>query len=201
MSNLFPNKISNEDLNQLPLDAFPGKIVCIDTIEKADRIARFLAKQHVLGFDTETKPAFKRGQRNGIALLQLSTLDEAFIFRINKIGLPKSVADILANENIIKAGAAVKDDIVGLQRLQKFKAGGFIELQKLSEKYGIDDNALKKMAGIVMGFRISKSEQLSNWEQDRLTQRQLKYAATDAWVGLLIYRGLVYGERYPIIRN
>ena len=178
------------------MDAFPGKIVCIDTIEKADRIAKFLTTQRVLGFDTETKPNFRRGQRNEIALLQLSTVDEAFIFRINKIGLPQSIADILSNPNIIKTGAAVKDDIQGLQRLRKFNAGGFVELQKLSEKYGIENKALKKMAGIVMGFRISKSEQLSNWEQDRLTKRQLKYAATDAWVGILIYRGLVYGEQY-----
>jgi len=201
MNTRYNKEISKEDLEALPLEAFQGEIICIESPEEADKAAEILSRETVLGFDTETKPAFRRGQRHGIALLQLSTLDTAYLFRLNKFRMTESVAAILADPDIIKAGAAVKDDISGLQRLCPFKAAGFVELQKLSIKYGIENNALKKMAGIVLGFRISKSAQLSNWEDSRLSETQKRYAATDAWVGLLIYRGLVYGEKYRLNQN
>ncbi len=194
----FEKEISKEALNALPLVQFSGKIVMIDNITDADIAAEKLANERVLGFDTESKPVFQAGGRNRIALLQLSTLDTAYLFKTIKIGVPDSVKKILSNPEIIKAGAAVKDDVNGLRKLKSFEPAGFVELQKLSLKYGIENNALSKMAGIVLGFRISKAEQLSNWELMFFTEAQKRYAATDAWVGLLIYRALVYGEKFEI---
>jgi len=196
MQSNFEKEISKEALNALPLVQFSGKIVTIDSFQEADKAAQLLKKERVLGFDTESKPMFRAGGRNKIALLQLSTFDTSYLFKTIKIGLPASVAEVLADPEIIKAGAAVKDDVNGLRKFANFAPAGFVELQKLSAKYGIENNALRKMAGIVLGFRISKAEQLSNWELMFLTEAQKRYAATDAWVGLLIYRALVYGEKF-----
>lgn len=179
--------ISKEELNSLPIKSFEGKIVVIDNIKDVDKYSQYLNNQTVLGFDTETRPTFKKGKRNKVALLQLSTNDVAFIFRLNSIGLPLALVDILKNNEIIKSGVAIRDDILALRNIVNFKPAGFVELQKKAKELGIENFGLKKLAGLVLGFRISKAQQTSNWEAEKLTNAQIKYAATDAWVSLNIY--------------
>lgn len=187
---MFKESISTEELKELPLRQFDGHISLIDHISKVGDAVRFLAQQRVLGFDTETRPSFKKGHINRVALLQLSTESHAFLFRLNLIGLPDSLKELLQSESIIKSGIAIRDDIKALQGLSRFKPGGFVELQDEVKDYGIQDFSLKKMAGIILGYRISKTQQLSNWEAPILTEPQLVYAATDAWISYKIFENL-----------
>ena len=145
----------------------------------------------LLGCDTETRPNFKKGQRNRVALLQLSDGKQCFLFRLNMIGLPVEVASILQRTDIKKVGAAIRDDITALQKLTPFIPNGFVDIQKMMDAYGIEAKSLKKMSAIVLNFRISKSQQLSNWESPVLTHAQQLYAATDAWVSREIYLKLI----------
>ena len=183
--------ISNDELAELPLSAFEGVIHVIEQPEELDRAIKHLSNQNIIGFDTESRPAFKKGQIFPVSLLQLSTSDEAFLFRINKIGLPAPLIKILASPRILKIGVAIRDDIKILQRIVPFKPSGFIELQDLVKDYGIENFSLKKLSAIVLGFRISKSQRLTNWDADDLTEQQLIYGATDAWVSCEIYKQLL----------
>lgn len=187
---MFRESITKEELAELPLVKFEGTITIVEYESQVDEIAKYLNKQKIIGFDTETRPSFIKGNINKVALLQLSTHEHAFLFRLNKIGLPKSIVDILKLKKIIKAGVAIRDDIKVLQNLSKFSPNGFIELQDQVQEFGIQDFSLKKLSGIVLGCRISKAQQLSNWEADLLTEAQQVYAATDAWAALKIYQNL-----------
>ncbi|MBR2298770.1 MAG: 3'-5' exonuclease domain-containing protein 2 [Bacteroidales bacterium] len=180
----FAESISVEEIEQLELATFDGPIIVVDKInEDYAEAVDYLSAQSVLGFDTETKPCFQPHQpRNQMALLQLSGPDKAYLFRLHSVGLPKPVAAILANPNIVKVGAAVKDDIRGLQKYLKFTAKNFVDLQIIGQDYGIKDKSVKKMAAIIMGVKVSKAQQLSNWEAPVLSGPQLKYAAIDAWI-------------------
>ena len=180
----FKDSISAEDLEKLELASFPGQIFVIDTVgAEFNRAVNYLRNQKIIGFDTETRPCFSPDQpRYGVALLQLSGAERAYLFRIKNIGMHRRLCGLMANDSIIKVGAAVKDDIRGLQRYREFEPKGFIDLQKIAPQYGIKDKSVKKLAAIILGFRISKSQQLSNWEADTLSEAQEKYAATDAWV-------------------
>jgi len=186
----FIKRIDNAEVNEMPLRFFEGEIHLVSNINEYQKIIPKLLKSKMLGFDTETRPSFKKGVHNRVALLQLSTEKEAFLFRLNKIGLPKELCDILANPDITKVGAAIRDDIKSLKSISPFNASGFFDLQDEVRKLGFESFSLKKMAAIVLGFRISKSQQLSNWDADVLTKPQLVYAATDAWVSLMICEGL-----------
>lgn len=196
-SNGFYVKISKEILNKLPLVAFEGEIITIDNIEDSYNVSLFLKKEKILGFDTETKPVFKKGESNNVSLLQISTSNQAFLFRLNKIGLPQCITEVLADEEIVKSGVAIRDDIKSLQKLRKFEPGGFVELQKFVNEFGIEDASLKKLAGNILGFRISKNERLSNWDSPNLSETQKKYAATDAWTGYEIYKKLIDKKLNP----
>jgi ribonuclease D len=187
---MFKDSITKEELTDLPLRWFEGEIQVIDTPEMARKTAEFLVLQPIIGFDTETRPAFKKGVVNKVALLQLATTDTAYLFRVNKTGLPSSLLKILSDPLIIKPGVAIRDDIKALQSISNFKPRGFIELQDYAKELGIQNYSLKKLAAIVLGFRISKSQQLSNWESADLTEAQQVYAATDAWAALEIYKTL-----------
>lgn len=187
----FYSTISSEQLNRLPIKAFEGEIVVVDSLYKVDSAIRYLSSFTEIGFDTETRPSFRKGRLNNVALLQLSTKDKAFLFRTCMIGLPKQVADFLANKKIKKIGVAIRDDVKGLQKFCNFTPGGFVELQDFVKQFGIEAAGLKKLNGIVLGYRISKAQQLSNWESDTLTFKQKTYGATDAWSGLLIYNELL----------
>jgi len=171
--------------------SFPGTINLIEHSEDFEKIKPFLLHEKLVGFDTETKPTFKKGRYHQVALLQLSTCDQAFLFRLNKVHLPDFVIDILENKDITKVGVAIKDDLNSLNKIAPFKPDGFIDLQQFVKQFGIEDNGLKKLVANVLGFRISKKSQTSNWEQPDLTHEQLEYAATDAWVCHQIYEVLI----------
>jgi ribonuclease D len=177
-------------LKTLPIKSFDGDMFLIDTEEKSVQAMSLLKDANLLGFDTETRPSFRKGRIHPVALLQLATHDKAFLFRLNKIRLPGFLIRILEDPSCLKIGVALKDDIRSLIRLRRFEPAGFVELQEYVKQYGIADNGLKKLTANVLGFRISKRNQTSNWEQDVLTGDQLRYAATDAWTCLEIYRKL-----------
>lgn len=176
--------IDPEQIKTMPLIFFDGKITVIDTLgPEFEKAVRYLRRRRVIGFDTETRPVFTpHALQNGVALLQLSSGRRAYLFRVYKIGLDDSLAAILANPKIIKVGAAVHDDIRGLQKIYPFQPEGFVDLQHICGNWGIQDKSVKKLTAILMGRRISKTQQLSNWEAPRLSDAQKVYAATDAWI-------------------
>lgn len=168
---MFKISILPEEIEKMPLGAFPGKIHVIDKtgIEFVKAVA-YLRTQKVIGFDTETRPVFSPGQRhNHVALLQLSGAGQAYLFRVDRLGMRKLICGILSNPRIVKVGAAVHDDVRGLQYYQKFEAKGFIDLQKIAYEWGIRDKSVKKLAANILGVKISKSQQLSNWEAEELS--------------------------------
>ena len=188
--------ITADEILKLPLYAYDGEVVCVDTMEKFREVKDELFLETLWGFDTETKPCFKKGasNRKNVALLQLSSREKTYIFRLNKIGLPKELCDFLSSDRFTKIGLSSRDDIKGLQKLSPFIPAGFIDLQSIAPDYGIEEKSLRKMAAIVLGIRISKSQQLSNWESDVLTEKQIRYAATDSWVTRLIYVKMTDGN-------
>ena len=184
----------------MPLAAFEGEIRVIDKVGKDfDKAIQYLKTKKVIGFDTESRPCFSPDQPHyGVSLLQLSGAEKAFLFRVKTLGMQRQLCSILANPAIIKVGAAVTDDLKGLQRYARFKPDGFVDLQKIVWEYGIRDKSVKKMAAIILGVRISKTQQLSNWEAEQLSESQQKYAATDAWVCREMYKKLISSEKHPL---
>lgn len=187
---MYKINIDKEELAVLPLIQFEGKISLVESKEDYLEAIEYLAKQKILGFDTETKPAFKKGVVYEVALLQLASKERAFLFRLNKIGFPNGLKSILENPDIEKIGVAIRDDIKALQKLNNFKPGGFVELQERVKDYGIQDFSLKKLSAIVLGYRISKAQRVTNWEALELSDAQQIYAATDAWISHRIYESL-----------
>jgi ribonuclease D len=184
----FDEGLTDEDLKKLPVSQFDGKIVLVDTLDKFYSVLSDIKKSRLLGFDTETKPTFKKGQKNKVSLLQLADDHQAWIFRLNAIGLPRELADIMSDPATIKVGVAIHDDIKALRHLRSFEPDGFVDLQNIVADHGIKQLGLKKLSAIVLGFSISKSQQVSNWETPALTWPQQLYAATDAWVCQRIYQ-------------
>ncbi|MEO7991102.1 MAG: 3'-5' exonuclease [Chryseolinea sp.] len=182
--------ITTEELNGLPLKAFTGKINVITDSAKLSKMLSEIEKHDVVGFDTETRPSFKKGQSFKVALIQLAIPEKVFLIRLHDTGLAEELVSLFQNPNIIKAGVAIRDDIKFLQKLKSFEPAGFVELATLSKASGLQVESVKKLAGLLLGFRISKSAQTSNWEAATLTEKQLEYAATDAWVCLEIYKKL-----------
>lgn len=198
---MFQITISPEEIGRLELASFPGEIHVIDSLEEEfGQAISYLKRQKVIGFDTETRPTFSPDQRsNGTALLQLSGAEKAYLFRIKKMGaIPRRLCAILANPNIVKVGAAIHDDVRGLQKFAGFQPQNFVDLQKMVWEYGIRDKSVKKMTAIILGFKISKAQQLSNWEAETLSESQQKYAATDAWVCREMYLRLQRSEKAPL---
>lgn len=189
MSNYRAN-IEKSEVAGMPTAAFSGRIITIDTITDADKAVKALSSEKLLGIDTETRPSFRKGLQYEVSLIQLSTADTCFLIRLNRTGMPNSLVSLLENKDIIKVGLSLHDDYQSLCRRRKFKAGGFLDLQQHVTKYGIEEKSLQKIFAIVFGQRISKSQQLTNWENDVLTDKQKLYAATDAWACLEIYNKL-----------
>ena len=197
---MFKISIDASDIEKMPLGSFPGEIHVIrncgvDFI----RAITYLSRQNVIGFDTETRPVFEPGKpHHHVALLQLSGAEHAFLFKVNEIGMRKMLCKLLSNPKILKIGAACHDDVRGLQYYSKFDAKGFIDLQKIVWEWGIKDKSVKKMAAIIMGCKISKTQQLSNWEAEEFTQAQKMYAATDAWICREMYIKLKQSPKNPL---
>ncbi len=197
---MFKECITPAELEKLDYVSCPGKIIVIDSVgAEFNRAITYLRSQKVIGFDTETRPTFTPSQpRYSVSLLQLSGADKTYLFRINKIGMHRRLCNIMASDKIIKVGAAIHDDIRGLQKHREFEPKAFVDLQKIGCEWGIRDKAVKKMAAIILGIRISKTQQLSNWEAETLSESQCKYAATDAWVCREMYLKLLKSEKNPL---
>ncbi len=184
---LIKDKFDKKDIQTLPKVLFDGRIFIVLNESEADRAVDYLLRQSVLGFDTETRPSFRRGHINKVALLQVATATTCFLFRLNRIGLPDSILRLLEDVRITKVGLSLKDDFHNLRQRRDFTPGHFIELQNEVQLLGIEDMSLQKIYANLFAQRISKTQQLTNWEADTLTQAQQLYAATDAWACLNIH--------------
>ncbi len=182
--------ITNEEINELPLNAFKGKIIVVDHAQNLATVFAEINTHRVVGFDTETKPVFVSGHQNKVALMQIALAEKVFLIRLNHTGLQPEIIQFLENEKISKAGVALRDDIKALQRLTKFEPRGIVELAMLAKDAGLEVEGVKKLTGLLLGFRVSKSAQTSNWEAATLNEKQISYAATDAWTCLEIYKKL-----------
>lgn len=189
----------------MPKVLFPGRIFVVYTESDAEKAVAYLKDQRIVGVDTETRPSFKRGTTHKVALLQISTQDTCFLFRLNRIGMPDSLQEFLMSDTL-KIGLSLKDDFNSLRKRQDMRPdrGNWIELQEYVGKFGIEDRSLQKIYANLFGEKISKNQRLSNWEADVLSEGQKLYAATDAWACVEIYNYLSELERtgdYEIIQN
>ncbi len=191
---MIPLKISKDEVNALEIGAFQGEIMLIDDPENIAEAVLEIKKSRLLGFDTETRPAFKKGVSYDVSLLQLATSEKAYLFRLNQIGLPAGVRDILEDPKTIKIGAAVRDDLKALKKISPtFTPASFFDLNEELKRIGFLNVGVRNLSAMVLNIRISKSEQVSNWEGESLTDKQLLYAATDAWACLEIFKKLQSG--------
>ena len=184
-------KFNKAIISTLPLIRFEGKIITVISESEASRAVDFLLSQPILGIDTETKPTFKRGVIHQVALLQVATHDLCFLFRLNYLGLSPSVVRLLMDRTVPKVGLSLHDDLHMLHKRGEFQAGSFIDLQNVVKEIGIEDMSLQKLYANLFGMRISKAQQLSNWQADVLSDKQKVYAATDAWACIVIYEELM----------
>ena len=187
--------ITKQQMAELDRVMFDGEILVIDQPEKVNSAIAYLSTKSAIGFDTETKPAFKRGQINKVALLQLATEDKCYLFRLNKIGYPKELEMLMCNENVKKIGLSLRDDFAALKKRTGNKPKNFIDLQLFVDKFGIEDSSLQKIYAILFGEKSSKNQRLSNWEASELSPAQQSYAAIDAWACLRIYNHLTKERR------
>ncbi|MBR2451409.1 MAG: 3'-5' exonuclease domain-containing protein 2 [Paludibacteraceae bacterium] len=187
MTSPFALHIDKNTIQTLPLTSFEGDVIIVDVPEKVQEAVEYLSQFTVLGVDTEARPSFKRGVHYPTALVQVSTMERCYLFRLTHIGMPLELARIFANPDICKVGLAFKDDLNGLRRRRDFKPANCIDLQSIVCKYGIMELGLQKIFAIIFGQKISKAQQLTNWENSHLTPEQAKYASTDAWATLKIY--------------
>ena len=187
MRKLIYNKVDKAMISQLKRVEFYGKIYVVTSPVEAEHVVDYLLSQPILGFDTETRPAFEKGKRYYCSLLQVSTRTDCFLFRLNKTGLCPAVVRLLGDEQVTKVGLAWNNDMLSLRQLGSFKSGRFIDLQDMVRELGIEDQSLVKIYANLFGERISKAERLSNWERNELTEKQMEYAAIDAWACVRIY--------------
>lgn len=190
MKKVIYNKIDKRSISNLPKVLFPGRIVVVTTENDADKAVDILLAQPILGVDTETRPAFKKGINHKVALLQVATHDICFLFRLNYTGITASILKLLEDTTVPKIGLSLHDDIMSMHRRADFRPGNFIDLQKHVGEIGIEDLSLQKLYANFFGQKISKAQRLSNWEADILTQQQKNYAATDAWACIMLYEEL-----------
>ena len=181
------NKLSKTEINSLPLRYYNGAIRIIQTAEQAKNACAILIKEKVLGFDTETRPAFNKGQSYLPSLLQLAGTKVVYLFQLSQCGLTDSIIILLSNVNIIKSGVAINQDLTELQQILNFEPAGFVDLGDIAKSKGLPHHGLRGLAAYLLKFRISKSGRTSNWSANQLTKKQIKYAATDAWVGRELY--------------
>lgn len=182
--------IDKETLNELPKAFFQGQIHVAQTPTEAEKAVEYLKQYPIVGIDSETRPSFSKGKQYKVALLQVSTPDHCFLFRLNLTGLTLPVITLLESPSITKVGLSLHDDFMMLRKRAPFEPRAYVELQEYVRPFGIQDMSLQKIYGILFNEKISKSQRLSNWEAENLTQPQQLYAATDAWACLNIYHKL-----------
>lgn len=188
---MFQETISNQEVNDLPLVRYEGRIQLIQKIEDAEKAAKILLNEKVLGFDTESQPTFKKGDKHLPALIQLGTEECVYLFQLNHLKSIDWALPILTNSDILKVGVALHDDIIELQEFSHFIAAGFLNIPKMSQNLGISNTGLRKLTAIILKSRVSKGSQVSNWGNRKLSVQQIQYAATDAWISLKLYKKLL----------
>lgn len=188
---MYKAKISKEEVNQMPVVVFGGKITLVDDLSKIYPAIQELRQHDLVGIDTETKPSFTRGMHHKVSLVQISTSDHCYLFRLNKIDFPAALAEFLADSKIKKIGLSLRDDFNGLNKHHRFKPENTVDIQTIARNYGILELGLQKIYAIMFGKKISKSQRLTNWESVELTEPQQRYAATDAWACLHIYQQMM----------
>ena len=204
MEKIIYSKFDKSDIVALPRAVFDGRIFVINTEAEAEKAVAYLLGQDILGVDTETRPSFKKGQRHNVALLQVSTHDTCFLFRLNLIGMPPAIIRLLEDINVPKIGLSLHDDILSLHKRADFTPGNFIDLQQHVGELGVKDLSLQKLYANFFHQKISKTVRLSNWETDVLSDSQKTYAATDAWACIKIYEERMRLERtgdYKLVVN
>jgi len=197
-------KYDKQQISALPRVLFQGRIVVVLTETEAQKAADFLLSQPILGVDTETRPSFTRGVKHKVALLQVSTHDVCFLFRLNQLGISPSVRRLLEDKSVPKIGLSWRDDLLMLRQTDEFETGDFIDLQDHVREIGVEDLSLQKLYANFFAQRISKRERLTNWEADILTDKQKLYAATDAWACIMLYEELMRLEQtgdYELIKT
>lgn len=185
------NKISKQQVTEMPKENFPGRIFVVYTEADARKAVKYLNTHSIVGVDTETRPSFRRGKMHNVALLQISTHDTCFLFRLNHLGLPDFLDEFLRN-NVLKVGLSLRDDFAMLRKRNQgdLREGNWVELQDYVPRFGIEEKSLQKIYALLFGKKISKAQRLSNWEAEVLTEAQQLYAATDAWACVEIYNYL-----------
>ena len=196
--NRFIDKISNEQTALLPAIEFRGEIRIVEDERDIAAACKYLAEQPVIGFDTEPRPSFRPGVTFRVSLLQLSSPEVCYLFRLNRIPLDKAILQLFENKRLLKVGADVAGDLRSLRQIRHFRDGGFVDLQGIAPEWGIGEKSLRKLSAIVLGQRVSKAQRLSNWEAATLTDKQQLYAATDAWVCTRIYDRLLRTPKKPL---
>jgi len=187
----FERRMTKEEINSYPIRKWKGPVHLICSSRELTGAVKKLSREPVLGFDTETRPAFRKGQKYFPSLLQLAGENSVYLFHLKHLGLQEPLISILADPNIIKAGVSLGHDLRELKEMAPFEQAGFVGLGKMSKEKGIKNHGLRGLAAVVLELRISKSAQTSNWARDELTQSQIRYAATDAWVGRELYLKLL----------
>jgi len=187
---MFESVITKEEVEQLELIQFKGPIHLIDSAREFEHSYDRIITQDCLGFDTETRPSFKKGRVYPTSLVQLASREEAWLIRVSRMGYPSGLQKIFSSDRILKVGTGLKDDLRKMKTDLDFEPGGFLDLQHYVEAFKIEEKGLRKLSAIILGRRISKSQQVSNWDADYLNEAQLRYAATDAWICLEIYETL-----------
>ena len=203
MKKILYSKYDKTKIGTLPRVIFEGRIVVVVTAKEAEKAVEFLLTQNIIGIDTETRPSFKKGRVNQVALLQVATHDVCFLFRLNLIGMTTAVKRLLEDTKVPKIGLSLHDDLMMLSKRGDFNRGNFIDLQDKVKEIGVEDMSLQKLFANFFGQRISKRDQLSNWEADVLSDKQKIYASTDAWTCILLYEELMRLEQtgdYELIK-
>lgn len=190
MGDIYRKTISSDEVSGYPTFVYDGEVIVIEELLKVEEAVKYLETQTCLGFDTETRPAFRKGEYHAVSLLQLAVHERVYLFRLNKCGFPVSLRQLLASNRILKIGVGIRDDIKALQRLGVFVPAAFLDLQTFVEQFGIEEKSFSKLMAIIFHVRISKRQRTSNWELSQLTEQQIRYASTDAWGALRIYNEL-----------
>ncbi|MCR9012895.1 3'-5' exonuclease [Gabonibacter chumensis] len=195
----YKRKIEPDEVEEFPVFLYRGEVIVVDRPEQVATAVADLRDHAVLGFDTETKPSFKKGVVHQVGLLQLASKERVYLFRLNKCGLPYSLRELLVNEDVLKVGVGIRDDIRALRKMADFLPASFVDLQLFVKAFGIEEMSFSKLMSIVFGVKISKRQRTSNWEAPVLTTAQIRYAATDAWGALRMYEALRSGEKQNIL--
>ena len=189
--------ITREELNELPIGGWEGETILIDIPEDVASAIQAINKETIIGIDTETRPAFKKGVVYRISLIQIATRDCVYLFRINRVGLSAGLIKVFESEEIMKVGIDLNYDINLLKHFKRFTPQNLIELNSYCKQKGFLVMGLRKLSALILGIRISKRQQTSNWEAETYTQAQIRYAATDAWACRALFVRLIENGIHP----